>query len=607
VAVSIRSALTSGVGALCASTIVFTASTNPALVNPLSRAESAVASYEVELRATQLAIPPRLVEAVSSLTQSQVVNLANALNTVSVAPTIASTPGLTAIADAIDLIYDTVEPWVRYGFDVAAAIISWIPWVGIFANQIHVFYNFFEGMIHSGVYNTTDWMRGQGSAVKNIADWFVDAGLALVWLGIDEVGAWVPLPPTGLYPPRPPWADLPEGFIGNALVAGSHALAAGSNWIWDLWEPIKSGINTGVEWTSDLLDGLAWIPFVPLINFQITAGWELIADGVDAVAGFAHDMINAGDKFVEDAVNSGLVTATVNATQTTWNSIVARLGEAAQAWVDWGRAQIDWFVDRFTPGTLSAGTQQLSATTMSLSGVESSTDPDDPEQNLDEATAATAGGPEESEDGDHYRGDRRGRWLDRHWGFAELKGSTVDGSDGETPDGTVEDGGAGTAVETPGTSTDPDKVSTDPDKVSTDPDKVSTDPDKVSTDPDKVSRNHVRGRHFSKPDEGTQNDGGPSGSTNPDSNANAQPGKPGKGGTQRNRGHAAAPSGDADSKSDPSAGAKGSSGGADSGEKKPGSDGKSDGGPRKHGKRNGHAATGDGHSSAADRTDDSAA
>ncbi|MFX8770631.1 hypothetical protein ABTM91_20995, partial [Acinetobacter baumannii] len=65
---------------------------------------------------------------------------------------------------------------------------------------------------------------------------------------------------------------------------------------------------------SDVLDAVSWIPFVPLINFEVTEGWDLIAGGIDALTGFAHDMIDAGDQFVTDTLQGdGLIAAIVNA------------------------------------------------------------------------------------------------------------------------------------------------------------------------------------------------------------------------------------------------------------------------------------------------------
>lgn len=108
------------------------------------------------------------------------------------------------LANTIDGIYTAVEPWVRYGFEVATAVVRWIPYVGWFAGQIMVFYNFFESMVASGVFNFTDWLRGDGGVVENLVDFGVDVGLAFVWLGLDEVAQFIPLPPFCCYPPRPP-------------------------------------------------------------------------------------------------------------------------------------------------------------------------------------------------------------------------------------------------------------------------------------------------------------------------------------------------------------------------------------------------------------------
>jgi hypothetical protein len=126
------------------------------------------------------------------------------------------------LADTIDNIYLAVEPWVRYGFEVATSIVRWVPYVGWFAGQIMVFYNFGESIVASGVFNFTDWLRGDGGIVENLVDFGVDVGLAFVWLGLDELAQFVPLPPIPL-PPRPP---LQGPFLAAAdtLLAPTEAL-----------------------------------------------------------------------------------------------------------------------------------------------------------------------------------------------------------------------------------------------------------------------------------------------------------------------------------------------------------------------------------------------
>ena len=52
-------------------------------------------------------------------------------------------------------------------FDWAAVAAWFIPWVGwIVDDQITVLYNFGENLVNSAVFNTTDRLRGQGSALK---------------------------------------------------------------------------------------------------------------------------------------------------------------------------------------------------------------------------------------------------------------------------------------------------------------------------------------------------------------------------------------------------------------------------------------------------------
>ena len=106
---------------------------------------------------------------------------------------------------------------MQYGFEVATAVVRWIPVAGWFAGQIMVFYNFGESIVASGVFNFTDWLRGDGGVVENLVDFGVDVGLAFVWLGLDEVAQFVPLPPFCCYPPRPP---VQGPFLASETLAG---------------------------------------------------------------------------------------------------------------------------------------------------------------------------------------------------------------------------------------------------------------------------------------------------------------------------------------------------------------------------------------------------
>lgn len=98
--------------------------------------------------------------------------------------------------DAIINTYFVIEPWVRYGFEVATYAVGWVPWVGWLSPQIMIFYNFGERIVESLVVNSANWLWGPlpfGEGLGNIAR---DSWDALVQLGIDEWNFWLPpLPP----------------------------------------------------------------------------------------------------------------------------------------------------------------------------------------------------------------------------------------------------------------------------------------------------------------------------------------------------------------------------------------------------------------------------
>ena len=387
--ISLRSALTAGVIAVSASALTFTSTVTPTPQRSAVYAGSAVASHAPVdlLAASQAMFGQRDLPGILSLSTAQVLEAA------AVTPTIAPFPPLIDFADAVDALYSAVEPWVRYAVDWIAVAAWFVPWIGwILDDQITVLYNFGENLVNSAVFNTTDWLRGQGSALKNIADWIVDLGLAAWTLGLDEINNWIPLP-SGLYPPDPPVADVAEGVFGDLVVGASDALARVSNGIWNIWEPIESGVDGLVGFTSDVLDAIAWVPFVPLINFQLNESWELIAKGVDAVTGFAHDMINAGNQFVFDTIDGdGLIAATINAFYNTLESIGTRGGEAIQAWIDWGTAQIDYLVDLVTPGSMAdSAVGALTATARTVGDDRPVSEDDAQSAATDEMTVVEAG------------------------------------------------------------------------------------------------------------------------------------------------------------------------------------------------------------------------
>lgn len=106
-----------------------------------------------------------------------------------------------SLGSSIKWVYDAVEPWVEWGFDVAAYAVGWIPWVGWLAPQISIFYDFGEMIVRSITFNIADWLDRQisfGQGLRNVA---VDTINSFIFLANAQLDFWLPpLPPI---PPIP--------------------------------------------------------------------------------------------------------------------------------------------------------------------------------------------------------------------------------------------------------------------------------------------------------------------------------------------------------------------------------------------------------------------
>ena len=129
--------------------------------------------------------------------------------------------------DAIINTYHAIEPWVRYGFEVATYAAGWVPYVGWLSPQIMIFYNFGERIVESLVVNSANWLWGPlpfGQGLGNIAR---DSWDALVQLGIDEWNFWLPpLPPLpfGVQPTQTQAATTDTLVPANQSVTRPHPL-----------------------------------------------------------------------------------------------------------------------------------------------------------------------------------------------------------------------------------------------------------------------------------------------------------------------------------------------------------------------------------------------
>ncbi len=75
-----------------------------------------------------------------------------------------------SIGTAIENLYLEVEPWVQYGFNLAAYAAGWVPYVGLLAPQIYIVYDLFEPIVQAGLFNTIDWLEGSITFSQGLAN-----------------------------------------------------------------------------------------------------------------------------------------------------------------------------------------------------------------------------------------------------------------------------------------------------------------------------------------------------------------------------------------------------------------------------------------------------
>jgi hypothetical protein len=199
VAISVRSCLTAGVATITAAAVVF----GPAVQPPTPVAPPPV---------VHVASPPVvLTAAVQPLAAASVPNLlAGWLERIIVPPSAGQpfpTPTFppvvsgNGIDSTIKNVYNAIEPWVRYGFELATYAVGWIPYVGWLSGQIMIFYNFGERIARSITFNIADWLGGNVSFGQGLINVGVDTINSFIQLGIDEWNYFLPpLPPLPPFP-----------------------------------------------------------------------------------------------------------------------------------------------------------------------------------------------------------------------------------------------------------------------------------------------------------------------------------------------------------------------------------------------------------------------
>jgi hypothetical protein len=107
-----------------------------------------------------------------------------------------------SIGNAIEAAYLAIEPYVQYGFNLAAYAAGFV--VGGLAQQINFFYYLFEPIVQSGLFNTLDWLGGEITFGQGLSNFWAVTTASINQFINTEIN-WV----LGYLPPLPP---LPPGF-----------------------------------------------------------------------------------------------------------------------------------------------------------------------------------------------------------------------------------------------------------------------------------------------------------------------------------------------------------------------------------------------------------
>ncbi|MCW2659816.1 MAG: hypothetical protein JWP83_968 [Mycobacterium sp.] len=112
---------------------------------------------------------------------------------------------LVSIGDQIEAAYLAIEPWVQYGFNLAAYAVGWLPYIGWLAPQINFFYYLFEPIVQSALFNAIDVIDGTIGFTQGLST-FWSATTASINQFVNTEINWVldflpplpPLPPIGV-------------------------------------------------------------------------------------------------------------------------------------------------------------------------------------------------------------------------------------------------------------------------------------------------------------------------------------------------------------------------------------------------------------------------
>lgn len=225
--ISFRSCLTAGVATITAAALAFGPSVHapaPAAAPPLVQ----IAAPPIELTAqvqptvTATSLPDLLVGWLQRIVVPP--SAGQPFPTPQFPPAIAP----TSVGTSIKGIYNAVEPWVRYGFELATYAVGWVPYVGWLAPQIMIFYNFGERIARSITFNVADWIDGNITFAQGLGNVAVDTINSFIFLANDQLAFWLP--------PLPPIPPLPFAAAQTTTAVQAAPAIAGTT-------QVKSRVN----------------------------------------------------------------------------------------------------------------------------------------------------------------------------------------------------------------------------------------------------------------------------------------------------------------------------------------------------------------------------
>ena len=138
---------------------------------------------------------------------------------------------LTSVSSVIVNTFDTLEPWVAYGFELADYALSFVPGLWWIAPAIDLAYFSIEPLVQAGVYSFAYLINGQFADIgPTLALGVQEAVDNFIFFGIAWIGSLIPLPPLPPFPPIPPFpvasVSAPAQAVSRtAAVAGAAAAA----------------------------------------------------------------------------------------------------------------------------------------------------------------------------------------------------------------------------------------------------------------------------------------------------------------------------------------------------------------------------------------------